>query len=111
IKPGLSAYAQNPQKAAESLVSLLEKAESVVPRELRSKTPVRVGATAGLRALEGDASDKILQAVRDLLKNRSPLKSDADAVTVLDGTQEGAYQWVDVESYSNTQLNHNIPAV
>lgn len=43
LKPGLSAYAQNPQQAAESLVSLLDKAESVVPRELRSKTPVRVG--------------------------------------------------------------------
>ncbi|XP_027349651.1 apyrase 2-like [Abrus precatorius] len=96
IKPGLSAYAQNPQQAAESLVSLLDKAESVVPRELRSKTPVRVGATAGLRALEGDASDRILQAVRDLLKDRSSLKSESDAVTVLDGTQEGAYQWVTI---------------
>ncbi|RDX57688.1 Apyrase 1, partial [Mucuna pruriens] len=97
LKPGLSAYAQDPQQAAESLVSLLDKAESVVPRELRSKTPVRVGwigvrATAGLRALEGDASDRILQAVRDLLKKRSSLKSETDAVTVLDGTQEGAYQ-------------------
>ncbi|XP_020218601.1 apyrase 2 isoform X1 [Cajanus cajan] len=88
IKPGLSAYAQNPQEAAESLVSLLDKAESVVPRELRSKTPVRVWATACLKALEGDTSDRILQAVRDLLKDRSSLKSDADAVTVLDGTQE-----------------------
>ncbi|XP_019429644.1 PREDICTED: apyrase 2-like [Lupinus angustifolius] len=96
IKPGLSAYAQNPQEAAESLVSLLDKAESVVPQELRSKTPVRVGATAGLRALEGDASDRILQAVRDLLKDRSALKSDSDAVTVLDGTQEGAFQWVTI---------------
>jgi apyrase len=48
IKPGLSAYAQNPQKAAESLVSLLEKAENVVPRELRSKTPVRVGVCSFL---------------------------------------------------------------
>ncbi|KAJ1388888.1 Nucleoside phosphatase GDA1/CD39, partial [Sesbania bispinosa] len=96
IKPGLSAYAQNPQQAAESLVSLLDKAEGVVPRELRSKTPVRVGATAGLRALEGDASDRILQAVRDLLKERSSLKSESDAVTVLDGTQEGAYQWVTI---------------
>ncbi|RZB47359.1 Apyrase 2 [Glycine soja] len=93
-KPGLSAFAKNPKQAAESLVSLLEEAESVVPRELRSKTPVRVGATAGLRALEGDASDRILQAVRDLLKDRSSLKSESDAVTVLDGTQEGAYQWV-----------------
>ncbi|RDX73498.1 Apyrase 2, partial [Mucuna pruriens] len=96
IKPGLSAYAQNPRQAAESLTSLLDKAESVVPREFRPKTPVRVGATAGLRALEGDSSDRILQAVRDLLKQRSTLKSEPDAVTVLDGTQEGAFQWVTI---------------
>jgi len=43
LKPGLSAYAQDPQQAAESLVSLLDKAESVVPMEFRSMTPVRVG--------------------------------------------------------------------
>ncbi|XP_004511658.1 apyrase 2-like [Cicer arietinum] len=96
IKPGLSAYAQDPQQAAESLVSLLDKAESVVPMEFRAMTPVRVGATAGLRALEGDASDRILQAVRDLLKQRSTLKSEPDAVAVLDGTQEGAFQWVTI---------------
>ncbi|XP_020232452.1 apyrase 2 [Cajanus cajan] len=96
IKPGLSAYAQNPQQGAESLMSLLDKAESVVPREFRPKTPVRVGATAGLRALGADASDKILQAVRDLLKLRSTLNSQPDAVTVLDGTQEGAFQWVTI---------------
>lgn len=94
IKPGLSAYARDPQQAAKSLVSLLDKAESVVPMEFRSMTPVRVGATAGLRALEGDASDRILQAVRELLKQRSTLKSEPNAVAVLDGTQEGAFQWV-----------------
>jgi len=43
LKPGLSSYAQDPKKAAESLVPLLDKAETVVPRELRSSTPVRVG--------------------------------------------------------------------
>ncbi|CAI0433857.1 unnamed protein product [Linum tenue] len=102
LKPGLSYYAKDPRAAAESLTSLLDKAEAAVPRELRSKTPVRVGATAGLRALEGDASDRILQAsglcfkVRDLLKDRSTLKSDANSVTVLDGSQEGSYQWVTI---------------
>ncbi|KAK2451060.1 apyrase [Trifolium repens] len=96
LKPGLSAYAQDPQQAAESLISLLDKAESVVPLEFRSMTPVRVGATAGLRALEGDASDRILQAVRDLLKQRSTLKSEPNAVAVLDGNQEGAFQWVTI---------------
>ncbi|KAK4741750.1 hypothetical protein SAY87_025338 [Trapa incisa] len=96
IKPGLSAFAQNPQEAASSLRSLLDKAESVVPRDLLSKTPVRVGATAGLRALGIEASDRILEAVRELLKDTSRLKSDPEGVSVLDGTQEGAYQWVTI---------------
>ncbi|KAK6161620.1 hypothetical protein DH2020_005001 [Rehmannia glutinosa] len=67
-KPGLSGYAKDPEAAANSLSYLLEKAEAAVPQELRYSTPVRVGATAGLRQLEGDTSDRILQA-------------------------EGAYQW------------------
>lgn len=42
-KPGLSAYPSDPRQSANSLVALLEKAEASVPRELRPKTPVRVG--------------------------------------------------------------------
>ncbi|XP_052173953.1 apyrase 2-like [Diospyros lotus] len=110
LKPGLSAYAKDPKAAADSLQSLLDKAEAVVPQELRHKTPVRVGATAGLRQLQGDASHRILQAVRDFLKDKSSLKSKSDWVSVLDGTQEGAYQWVTInyllgnlgKKYSNT---------
>ncbi|CAL9123228.1 unnamed protein product [Musa textilis] len=95
-KPGLSFYANDPREAANSLIPLLEKAESVVPVELRQKTPVRVGATAGLRALGAETSEKILQAVRDLLQRKSSLKFNPDWVTVLDGTQEGAFQWVTI---------------
>ncbi|XP_043692535.1 probable apyrase 1 [Telopea speciosissima] len=95
-KPGLSSYAHNPQLAADSLQSLLDQAENVVPQGLHHKTPVRVGATAGLRALEGDASDRILQAVRDFLEDKSSLKSKSDWVSVLDGSQEGAFQWVTI---------------
>ncbi|PWA37735.1 hypothetical protein CTI12_AA587640 [Artemisia annua] len=40
-----------------------------------------------------DASERILQAVKDFLKVKSSLKSNDDWVIVLDGTQEGAYQW------------------
>ncbi|XP_043693410.1 probable apyrase 1 [Telopea speciosissima] len=109
-KPGLSSYAHDPQLAADSLQSLLDQAESVVPQELHHQTPVRVGATAGLRALKGDTSDRILQAVRDFLEDKSSLKSKPDWVTVLDGTQEGAFQWVTInyllgnlgKKYSNT---------
>lgn len=45
LKPGLSAYAKDPKAAANSLQPLLEKAEAVVPQELRSKTVVRVGVS------------------------------------------------------------------
>ncbi|XP_016665597.1 apyrase 2-like isoform X1 [Gossypium hirsutum] len=77
LKPSLSYYAKDPQAAANSLTSLLDKAESVVPLDLRSKTAVRVG-------------------VRELLKSRSTLKSKANGVKILDGSQEGSYEWVTI---------------
>ncbi|XP_061340831.1 nucleoside-triphosphatase-like [Gastrolobium bilobum] len=109
-KPGLSAYAENPQEAADSLTPLLEEAESVVPEELHPRTPVKLGATAGLRTLKGDAADRILEAVRNMFKNRSTLNVESNAVSVLSGTQEGAYMWVTInyllgnlgKHYSNT---------
>ncbi|PNT06832.2 hypothetical protein POPTR_013G053700v4 [Populus trichocarpa] len=94
VKPGLSAYADDPQAAAESLVPLLEEAERAVPQAWRPETPVRVGATAGLRSSEGNKSEKILQAVRDLLRDRSTLKSEADGVSILKGSQEGSFMWM-----------------
>ncbi|KAL2555160.1 apyrase 2 [Forsythia ovata] len=93
-KPGLSSYAVDPQAAANSLKPLLEKAEDVVPVELRPDTPARLGATAGLRMLEGDEADRILEAVRNLIKKESTLKFKDEWVSILDGTQEGTYMWV-----------------
>lgn len=94
ITPGLSSYADDPTAAAQSLKPLLEHAEAIVPEEFRATTPVILGATAGLRLLKGDAAEKILEAVRDLLQNESSLKYKAEWVTVLEGSQEAAYSWV-----------------
>jgi hypothetical protein len=41
----LSAYADNPKQAAESLIPLLEQAENVVPVNQQPKTPVSLGVS------------------------------------------------------------------
>ncbi|KAF4367435.1 hypothetical protein F8388_025853 [Cannabis sativa] len=95
VEPGLSSYASNVTAAAESLIGLLQIAEDAVPQDLHSSTPVRVGATAGLRSLSGNTSEEILEEVRKLLKEKSDFKLESDdSVAVLDGIQEGSYLWV-----------------
>ncbi|KAK2415958.1 apyrase [Trifolium repens] len=94
--PGLSAYADNPKQAAESLIPLLEQAENVVPVNQQPKTPVSLGATAGLRLLDGNSSELILEAVSKLLSNRNTFNVQSDAVGIIDGTKEGSYLWVTI---------------
>lgn len=101
-KPGLSSYALNPRAGAESLQSLLDVALKSVPVEQQSTTPVLLGATAGLRLLPGDQSKNLLKEVETLLQN-SAFKFKPEWVSIIDGTQEGSYQWVTV-NYLRSRL-------
>ncbi|XP_042029156.1 apyrase-like [Salvia splendens] len=94
IKPGLSSYEKEPKAGADSLRPLLEQAEEVIPQQLRATTPLRLGATAGLRLLPGTAAQDILDAVKELFESESSLNYKLEWVSVLDGTDEGAYMWV-----------------
>ncbi|KAE8684073.1 putative apyrase 2 [Hibiscus syriacus] len=88
LQPGLSSYAEDPQAAANSLVPLLDKAEIAVPVDLRSKTPAT--GRGHWKAMQPTEFCK-----RDLLKERSALKLDANGVRILDGSKEG-YAWVTI---------------
>ncbi|GFH11286.1 uncharacterized protein HaLaN_06761, partial [Haematococcus lacustris] len=83
LKPGLSAYADDPSKAAESLVPLLDTVVRTVPEVLQASTPLSLKATAGLRLLPGDKADKILAAVTTLM-HRYKFKMAANAPTIPD---------------------------
>lgn len=93
LKPGLSSYADEPQKAAESLKPLMTTAIATVPKDQQASTSVTLRATAGLRLLPGDKADKILGEVTAYLKQQPFLVKD-DAVSILGGQDEGAYAWL-----------------
>ncbi|KAH0641302.1 hypothetical protein KY285_037888 [Solanum tuberosum] len=107
VKPGLSSYENNPKAAAKSLEPLLLKAESVVPVNLHTDTPVELGATAGLRMLKGNAAEKIMQSVRNMLKNESIFEYKDEWVSILSGTQEG---WLELFIKNFSYLNYGLLA-
>ncbi|EEH40947.1 guanosine-diphosphatase [Paracoccidioides lutzii Pb01] len=94
---GLSAYANDPEAAAKSLDPLMEVALKAVPKEYQSCSPVAVKATAGLRFLGQETSDKILEAVRDRLETVYPfpvVSKERGGVEIMDGKYEGVYAWI-----------------
>ena len=105
IKPGLSSYATDPQKAAESLDRLLDIAVAEIPKELQSCTPLAIKATAGLRLLGELESRAILEAVRSRIhaKYPFPLPED-DGVIIMDGKDEGVYAWITTNYLLGTYL-------
>lgn len=95
-RPGLSHFAEEPFKAAESIAPLLDIALNTVPKQYHLVTPISLKATAGLRLLGQDKSEQILDEVEKYIRESTDfyLPSDGSGVAILDGKDEAIYAWV-----------------
>lgn len=94
---GLSSYKSDAEGAAKSLDVLMDVAMKHVPESLKACTPVAVKATAGLRLLGPELSQKILDAVRTRLETIYPfpvVSKEENGVAIMDGRDEGVYAWI-----------------
>ncbi|KAF5302325.1 hypothetical protein FQA39_LY10364 [Lamprigera yunnana] len=94
-KPGLSSFADIPEKAAQSISTLIDKAKNEIPKEYWNKTPLILRATAGLRLLPPEKAENLLNSVRNLFK-KVPFVTDENSVAIMEGTDEGIFSWFTV---------------
>ena len=109
IKPGLSAYADDANAAADSLKALMKIAMDAVPESARATTSIQLRATAGLRLLPGQAAKDILAACAKLFASY-PFMRDENSISIMDGADEGAYQWLTMNYLLGNLAPSHAPA-
>uniref|UniRef100_A0A8C4F3N3 nucleoside diphosphate phosphatase n=1 Tax=Dicentrarchus labrax TaxID=13489 RepID=A0A8C4F3N3_DICLA len=88
VKPGLSAYKDNPEEGGNTIRQLLKIAKKTVPEEDWKRTPVVLKATAGLRLLPEDKANALLKEVQDVF-DESPFFVPNNSVSIMNGAKEG----------------------
>ncbi|XP_020775268.2 LOW QUALITY PROTEIN: ectonucleoside triphosphate diphosphohydrolase 5 [Boleophthalmus pectinirostris] len=112
VKPGLSAYKENPEEGGNTIRQLLKIAKKTVPEEDWRRTPVVLRATAGLRLLPQEQANRLLKEVKEVF-DESPFFVPNNSVSIMPGTNEGVLAWVTVNFltghlYSNTRRTVGI---
>ncbi|XP_078086347.1 ectonucleoside triphosphate diphosphohydrolase 6 isoform X5 [Mustelus asterias] len=95
LKPGLSAYSDEPHLAMKGIQELLDIAKESVPRDLWASTPLVLKATAGLRLLPGVKAQHLLDKVKEVFQ-LSPFLVMNGCVSIMDGSDEGISAWITV---------------
>uniref|UniRef100_H2YL49 nucleoside diphosphate phosphatase n=1 Tax=Ciona savignyi TaxID=51511 RepID=H2YL49_CIOSA len=95
IKPGLSSYSDDPKSGAASIQKLLDIAKRRIPQHKWKSTPVALKATAGLRLLPEEQSQRLIDEVKNLLQ-QYPFTLPEKPVMIMEGTDEGIFGWITV---------------
>ncbi|KAK3784834.1 hypothetical protein RRG08_056793 [Elysia crispata] len=111
---GIGSFESNPTGAGASLMDCLKEAETLIPSDKYSITPVYLGATAGMRLIHlrnPDAAEAILNSVRDTFSvSKFKLMNRKTSVRIISGADEGIFSWV-TTNYLTNVFNVEMPWV
>ncbi|XP_022799696.1 ectonucleoside triphosphate diphosphohydrolase 1-like [Stylophora pistillata] len=95
-KPGIADL--DPSEVESYLQPLLDSAIKTIPAEKHSSTHLFFLATGGMRLLDEDKSEAILDQVKELLNDKAkcPFMFDSKDAQVISGAFEGIYAWMSV---------------
>lgn len=96
VKPGLSEIARSAtveDDVKNYLAPLLNYATNFVVPDQRGLTPVIFQATAGMRVIDDVVCDRVMTAVRDVLRSSGFLFEDSFAF-ISEGKREAALSWI-----------------
>lgn len=92
-EPGLHSFVNDALGVRASLEPLIRYAEQWVPLERRAATPIFVLATAGMRRLVVEDAKRVLEDVKNVVKEHGFLHRKS-WIRVLSGKEEAYYGWV-----------------
>ncbi|CAB4057079.1 ENTPD5_6 [Lepeophtheirus salmonis] len=88
--PGISAFAHEPETAAQSVNDLLQHAYDRIPLYKRQHTPIALKATAGLRLLSSNHAQVLISSVSNVLESSDFRSIGAE---IMNPMEEGLYGW------------------
>lgn len=104
VKQSLSMCFQNSSSVTNVgyvFSKLLSFVRSIVPEVERPRTPIFLKATAGLRLMDTDMIETVLDATRGILV-ASEFSFEPSRANVIDGVDESLYGWITVNSLMST---------
>ncbi|XP_030029498.1 ectonucleoside triphosphate diphosphohydrolase 5 isoform X3 [Manduca sexta] len=109
-KPGLSSFANDPAKGADTIVQLIKRAEFLTPPEKRKDTPIIVRATAGLRLLPAEKAQQLIDEVQ-LAVSKLGYDVGPNSVKIMDGSDEGIFIWYTINLLHNLMDGETMAAL
>eukprot|EP00448_Togula_jolla_P000438 CAMPEP_0170614878 /NCGR_PEP_ID=MMETSP0224-20130122/25038_1 /TAXON_ID=285029 /ORGANISM="Togula jolla, Strain CCCM 725" /LENGTH=503 /DNA_ID=CAMNT_0010940571 /DNA_START=129 /DNA_END=1640 /DNA_ORIENTATION=+ len=103
-RPGISAFAKNPDGLVSYMRDLIEQAKVKLEnlRELWSIIPIYLKATAGARDLFQDQRDVVFAKLRDILF-KGPFRFDDEYwARTISGEEEGVHGWLTINAVKGT---------